>query len=510
MSKYVDTTAVMHVIGNIYNNVSLLDENDKYFFNEEDFVEPFHKILFGSIYNIHALGAKEINKQTIYDYLKEKPNKLAVYETNNGDEYIDKLISFINPLTFDYYYNRLKKFTLLRAFKNCGIDVSDFYDDDNILDIKKKQQQEEWLDNTSLDKIAEKIDDKIADVRLKYVDNFDDESVEMGHGIKELIIGLKKSPDVGIPLYGPLINTITRGARLGRFYLRSGATGGGKTRMMMADMCYIACSEMWDERFNGWISIGESFPAVFITTEQDLEQLQTMALAFISGVNEEHILYGAYLENEEERVLKAAEIISKAPLYVEELHDFSLQDVENCIRRNVRQHNAQYIAMDYIHSSIKILGEISSKAGIRLREDNILYMMSVKMKDICNEYGIFLISGTQLSGDFRDEKQPDQNLLRGAKSLADKIDVGMISLRITQEDLDSLSTLLSANLYETPTHKISVYKNRGGRYTAILMWCVADLGTCRMRPMFITDYNYKMLPIEDIKIKVDTEERNAF
>ena len=39
---------------------------DKYNFNEEDFSEePFHQILFGAIYNLHHLGAKEINENTI-------------------------------------------------------------------------------------------------------------------------------------------------------------------------------------------------------------------------------------------------------------------------------------------------------------------------------------------------------------------------------------------------------------------------------------------------------------
>ena len=47
--------------------------------------------------------------------------------------------------------------TLLRAYDNCGIDVSDIYDPDNILDVKKKQLQEDILDNSNLEEIqAEK------------------------------------------------------------------------------------------------------------------------------------------------------------------------------------------------------------------------------------------------------------------------------------------------------------------------------------------------------------------
>ena len=59
-NRYVDTASIIQVIGNIYNNPNLLD-SEKYKFNEEDVPLEFHKILFGSIYNLHTLGAKEIN-----------------------------------------------------------------------------------------------------------------------------------------------------------------------------------------------------------------------------------------------------------------------------------------------------------------------------------------------------------------------------------------------------------------------------------------------------------------
>ena len=36
MSKYIDTSAIIQVIGNIYNNPNLLD-NEKYHIIEEDF-----------------------------------------------------------------------------------------------------------------------------------------------------------------------------------------------------------------------------------------------------------------------------------------------------------------------------------------------------------------------------------------------------------------------------------------------------------------------------------------
>ena len=69
---------------------------------------------------------------------------------------------------------------------------------------------------------------------------------------------------------------------------------------------------------------------------------------------------------------------------------------------------------------MKILEEITrTSGGVKLREDNILFMLSNKMKDICNKYGVFIMSATQLNGQWAESETPDQNLLRGAKSIAD-------------------------------------------------------------------------------------------
>lgn len=226
-SKYVDVTAIIQVVGNVFNNPSLLDFTDKYTITDEDFVDEFHRIAFGAIYKIHELGADKITLENISDYLSSRPKSEAIYKQNKGEEWLLKISQTCMPEAFDYYYGRLKKFSLLRAYDNCGIDVSDIYDPDNILDTQKKQQQEDLLDNSSLEKIADKVDGKIENIRLKYVDDSYGEAIQAGENIDKLLNDLKEHPEVGSPLYGPLINTVTRGARLGKLYLRSAATGTG-------------------------------------------------------------------------------------------------------------------------------------------------------------------------------------------------------------------------------------------------------------------------------------------
>ena len=504
-SKYVDTTAVMQVIGCVFNTPQLLEITDRYTIVDEDFADTFHKTIFGAIYKIHELGAKKITLENIYDFLSSRPKSLAVYKEGKGDEWLMKIAQNSNLSAFDYYYGRLKKFSLLRAYDNCGVDVSDIYDVDNILDTKKKQYQEEVLDNMALEEIADKVEEKIDNIRFQYVDDTFGEARQAAEGIDELIQKFKDHPEVGVPLYGPLVNTVTRGARMKKFYLRSAATGIGKTRSMIADACYIGCNKLYDDDF-GWIGSGPAEPVLFITTEQELEEIQTMMLAFLSNVNEEHILNGEYLDGEEDRVNQAAALLKESPIYVEELPDFSLKDVEDKIKKNIREHDVKYVFHDYIHTSLKILEEITKRSGgVKLREDNILFMLSTRLKDICNQYGVFIMSATQLNGSYVDADVPDQNLLRGAKAIADKIDYGAILLSVKDDDLVSLENILSSNAFAKPTIKMSIYKNRRGRYKGVILWCKADLGCCRITPMFCTTYDYEMVSIDDVRIRIDEE-----
>ena len=81
-SKYNDPTAVMQVVGCVFNNPQLLDITDKYSVVDEDFCDSFHKVVFGAIYKLHELGAKKITLQNIADFLSDSPKSEATYKQN--------------------------------------------------------------------------------------------------------------------------------------------------------------------------------------------------------------------------------------------------------------------------------------------------------------------------------------------------------------------------------------------------------------------------------------------
>lgn len=178
-----------------------------------------------------------------------------------------------------------------------------------------------------------------------------------------------------------------------------------------------------------------------------------MMLAFLSDVDENHIIYNKYEEGEFDRVIYAAELIKKSPIHIKRLPDFSLVDVENTIKYSIYEYGVKYVFFDYLHTSMKILSEVTGKTGIKgLREDNVLFMMAIRLKDICNEYGVFIMTSTQLNADYREAQVYDQNLLRGAKSIADKIDLGMIMLQTSAEDKQMLKPILAQKNLPEPRY----------------------------------------------------------
>ena len=81
-------------------------------------------------------------------------------------------------------------------------------------------------------------------------------------------------------------------------------------------------------------------------------------------------------------------------------------------------------------------------------------------------------------------------------------------LPVTDADRDALKQFCSSNGFEMPNLKISIYKNRRGRYNHMFLWCNTDLGICRMNPSFATTYFYQPIEIEDLIINVKPRVEN--
>lgn len=89
-----------------------------------------------------------------------------------------------------------------------------------------------------------------------------------------------------------------------------------------------------------------------------------------------------------------------------------------------------------------------------------------------------------------------------AKSIADRIDYGCIIMPVTEDDKSKLLSITSQTGI-IPNLSFHIYKNRGNAYKAVKLWCSADLGTCRINPLFMTNNNHELIPIEDTIINIE-------
>lgn len=419
-AKYVDSESCVQIIGCAMRDPSLMDNDGIYFYNEDDFTSEFHKTIFGAIYNLYIMGATHLDVKTVDGYLKDRPQSYAIFKQGNGPKWLMEAEDNADLSNFDYYYNRVKKMTLLRGYIKVGLDVSWLLDMDNITDLAKKQKQLEYFDSLSLEEVADKLENRILDIRSTYVDNSIEDGMLLSDGMEDLLLSLERTPDVGYPMYGDLVNPLTRGMRFGKFYLRSAPTGLGKSRTMMADFCNAACSKIYKD--GQWKDNGPALPSMFISTELEIDELQTLAIAFLSNVEEHKILTGELDFDERKRVIEAIKIFQDAPAYIYVVPDFGVKDIENLIKRNIRTRKVRWIFYDYLHSSMKIISDIArASGGMKLREDLILFLLSVKLKEIATSFGVFIMTSTQLNQSWKTDDIPDQNLLRGSKAIADCI-----------------------------------------------------------------------------------------
>lgn len=224
---YYDSRAAMQVIGCALLSPSLLEEDGRYFYSPSDFAIKLHKVVFGAAYELHSMGVEKLTLKDIDGWFENKPEERGVYMAAQGAEYVKSLIDAAELSNFDYYYGRLKKMSLLRGYAEAGVDVSWFYDPTELVDVAKKAAQDRLLDEKSLSDISDLVDNKILTIREERVDNISGESVSIGTGLRETLMSLSETPEVGCPFSDEIFTAITRGARLGKYYLRSAPTGIG-------------------------------------------------------------------------------------------------------------------------------------------------------------------------------------------------------------------------------------------------------------------------------------------
>lgn len=501
--EYCSMEATKEVIGCLMLKPDLLKT---YKIIYTDFTKAIYQYIFIAIEHLYKDKAGDINPILIKEYLQNHPDKYASFTKNNGMELLYKLINISNLANFDYHYELLMKFSLLRDLKKSGIDVSYYFEPDEV-DMKISAEKRERLEKTSLNDIIAHFKGLFSVISNRFIQDENIDKKKAGVGFMEQKEHWKRETAWGAGYSSAYLTTALHGIRQRRYVVKSAGTGVGKTRTTIADICYAFAPKYYNKKLKKWCANpnGGDRACLYIGTEMELvEEIDPIMVAYMADVPQDHIEFNRYVDDEEERVDMAIKILAEeGKIYEVYCPEYSFEKLESVIEEHVHKYGVEAVFFDYIHTTANLVAEYAEKASraMAIREDQVLTELSTNLKTLCRRLNVSFDTCTQVSGDFKNTENRDQTIVRGAKSIIDKADVGMIAMPPSEKELKLVNYILTNNklrgdkelAFPTPNLVLSIYKNRGGKDNKIKIWLYIDYDTMRTHDLFVTDYSYKFL-----------------
>lgn len=372
---------------------------------QSDFLLRDNQVMYSIMKDRLLERNMEITAEQLMLEAKKHPadNKVSIEMARNLRDKLGVQVSFD---TFKKETERLNKLRILRDFTKQGFDTSELVGEDSIdapsvIDIIDKYSFEQILNH-----YRSKVDTIEASLEIMKSKT----SITAADGLRDLLKELQESPQVGALLDGELFNSVVRGALFGKYYINSAPSGAGKTRSMLGNAALLAYPRVME---NGTVRHRKDgyYPVLFVTTEMTPDEIQTMLVASVSGVEEEKIKTGLMDFNEADRVSTALRIIEEHDhFYIEQIPDPTVASVRSRVEKHIRRNGVEYVFYDYIFGSPGINSEFRGGQ----REDVVLMYLSNALKEIAAIHDIFVMSATQVNGSWQTAEFRNQNLIRGS------------------------------------------------------------------------------------------------
>ena len=514
LQRYTDPRACCYVLSCLLKNPRLLRDKNRYM-DETFFINKTHKALFLVIENLSYNGLDRITLGDIETYLAthDELTYKRFFVVGDESEWILELLDLdTDENNYDYYYNIIKKFAYLRAKMETGQDVTDVLDMSEIDNALVEQQYEIFI-NTPLNEIIHYFDSLNLDVKSRFTTRGTEQSKKAGDGSKRIYEQLSQSPDYGFRLStGKYMDSLARGARKGMLVIDSRESGTGKTRDSLMQCVMLSCDEYWNHESNCFIPnpYGMTVPSLYFGTELKLDrEVEPILWSCISGVESGKIKKDKLTPKERERVEYAIEILEKSNIYLEREPDYDCMFLENMIERYVTKFGVQAVMIDYIELTPPMIGEyVHLTRGLQAREDSVLLHVSTVLKNLTEQYNIFIKFYTQISDNARrDYTVRDSGAIKGSKSLQARTDLALVTMRPTEKELKLVKPFIEE--FGEPDIIFNCYKNRDGEIPMFKVFAKLDLGTFEFEELFITDWMYrpfKYKTIKPIDLHVELEE----
>lgn len=495
----IDKRDTQQILGCLMKKPQLLSEIDKYSFILTDFSTRFERSIFMAIEGLYRNGATKIQPIDIENFLESDQVSAKVFKDKNGIEYLQDIIELSEVDNFDFYYNRFKKFNLLKDLKKQGFDVSEFYCED--LTNPKSEEINQAFNFLFPKDITDAVRKKLLGIEAKYETTDEVEIETAATGMNSLVDELGAAYEIGMPVQGNIYNQVIDGAKKGTLTIRSAASGVGKTSNAIADACYLAYPFRYNSMTCEWEQVGNSEKVLFIVTEQRFKEVRLMILAYLTDINRSRFKYADFSERESAVIEQAIHLMKKYEdnLILVKMPNPTIESVKTIIRENCIVYDVGYVFYDYIFIGPSLLNEFK---GFALRNDEVLLMFATALKDLAVELDVAMFTSTQLNAKGDDNKDiRNEGTLAGGRSTINKADNGAVMARPTKEELEILAPLYENDPDKKPNLVTDIFKVRSGEWTQVRIWSDMNLGTLKKKDLFITDS--RMDPVENFNERSD-------
>lgn len=482
-------------LGCLFKNPSLY-KNQSYQLFKIDFAPiEMHKILFIAGQHI-SNDCNDITEIELDNFISSYPKQKKILENNNWIEFIDTIRELANLDNYDYYYNCIKKFTLLRELKHKGYNISKYYDEDKD-ETESNKQLEAW----SINDILNDIDKNASYFRNKYDKKFIRSEMVAGDETESLIEEFEQQPAFGSFLTSDYLTQLYMGLCRGHLIMNSAPAGVGKTRMMIGDLCNISVDTMWNNDAQDFVkNKNYDGSGLFIHSElASKKEINPMFLACVSGVDVKHITMGTLTKEEKNRVLKAGEILKRNNMILCDMPDFTSASIKRKIADCAKNYGTTTVGFDYLQLQSALSAEYKNTTSIPAREDLVLRALATDLKAYAELFNVAIMTASQLNGAEKDTSFPDESCLSSSKAIKQKLDAACITLSVKDrpkefKKVEPFLKKIGFGEHMKPNLISYVYKSRFGTYAdqKLKVWRYFDRSTMRNVDFFVTN-NYDEL-----------------
>ena len=201
-------------------------------------------------------------------------------------------------------------------------------------------------------------------------------------------------------------------------------------------------------------------PVLFFSLEMSKEQIMYRLLSIETGINQSILKSGKLSQNEWAKLNNVTKILSRLPLFIDDTHNLSVQDIRAKIKKIIfEQAKIGLVIIDYL----QLMQNLENEKNNRVQE---LSQITRYLKNIAREFNIPIVVLSQLSRNVENrlDQKPILSDLRESGSIEQDSDLVLMLSKSKLDDSNELSSslieLIIAKHRNGPTGSINLQFNK--------------------------------------------------